>query len=229
MSRNVDESDQRSQQDLFRNLITDSKLVFISRAIDQYEQAQAHLRQNEDHQRRVKQLMEYNRIKLIELDLARQRILQACMNGSGIGSPRIPNPSDKAEGAPRPRAGTKNLLPLQRPSQPTAQFKTYEQRMASLTTQSDSLKPKGILDDVLLQKNEGFAIGSHETSSYSTSEDDYSEKAPTDQKILPRWRNSSCFKDADVLFERGNFTYNHPGNRVYRDYIKTVSPLPYLL
>jgi len=241
------DTNQRPQQDLFRNLVSDSKLVFLCRAIEQYDQAQVHLHQNEDHQRRVRQFMEYNRMKLIELDLARQRILQSSISVSsgrmslnrGIGSPNIHIPKrateNSQEGVMKPRVSAKHSLPLQRPTELTNQTlveikrKTYKQRMASLAKHSDSIKPKSIHDNLSHQYNERYALNTGDSFSGDDDDDDkssdevFSERSPKDQKLkVPCWRNSSCFKDADVLFERGNFTYNHPGNKVYREYVKSL-------
>ena len=51
--------------------------MFLGRAIEQYDQAQLNLRQNQDHQRRMRQFMESSRIRLLQLDRARQQILQS--------------------------------------------------------------------------------------------------------------------------------------------------------
>ena len=59
----------------------------------------------------------------------------------------------------------------------------------------------------------------HQTDSDRNNTDQVSRAKEQNQ---PRLRFLDNFKDSDVLFERGNFSYNHPGNKTYRDYIKSL-------
>jgi hypothetical protein len=128
------------------------------------------------------------------------------------------------------RAST-HTLPLHNPQQPTvtgpSRLGILEQHMTS-SRRTDSFKPN---DTQMSNKNEGSTMDSQESftgggdrihHSTTDEESDTEQIAKMMKKDMSRWRYSFNFKDADVLFERGNFAYNHSGNRVYRDYIKTL-------
>jgi len=376
------ESNSNLQPDIFRNLVCDSKLLFLCRAVEQYEQFQSHLNQNEDHQRRVGKFLEYNRIKLLELDLARQQILPST---NVIVDASIPTPKPPADKSSvrimksRPTT-TKHPLPLQRPSQLSINMPNQiaGQHSASLIMK-DSIESKANQNSSIVYQNDGlgwqgntvlpnlnysaasdskevtqvitnqranrimgnstmqphnvdlrggcnrensspinenkdsirFANGSTDESDHGrgfhhSKEQDHelllklrsdNNSFPALQKVsnthdmansgsvseqyqrflthgipaevhstsvhdecrtvssqdsltgiraendhahhsfldddgqgrflyshatIPHWRYSFNFDESDVLFERGNFAYNHPGNRVYRQYIKSL-------
>jgi hypothetical protein len=59
---------------------------------------------------------------------------------------------------------------------------------------------------------------------HSSSKDDYSSEdiSKEEKKKKHYVRDYDKFNDTDVLFERGNFSYNHPGNKNYREYVKSL-------
>ena len=269
MSRTVtvDESNNNQRPpDLFRTLVTDSKLVYLSHAIEQYELAQLQLRQNEDQQRQLRQYMEYNHLRLLELDLTRQRIINSATGakvgdshgvegtidpamsaGGGVGNNSIHllKPPDmlgpKTQSLSKARSTVKNALPLQRPSNPTGTAKSTThtatgillslQREPSVIELPSSPVPSAMAvgkggDD----EEEDGPRPKHDLMMTNQGKNADNPKIAYNYKMVNPYRNwpEKEYNDNDVLCERGNFSYNHSGNRVYREYIKKVSLLPYL-
>jgi hypothetical protein len=269
MSRVPDESNQPSkpQQELFRKLLTDAKFMYLSHVIDQYEVAQMHLRKNEEQHHQVRQYMEYNRLRLLELDLATQRInLKNSMtkdlhSKSGQESSTFrdivplskpPNPFHTLPEATKPQmashiphsvqqrshsvnstsshdlkphAATEILLSLQRELKPNTITETLFplQRQASTTVSPGSVS---VQQPVQQQQPEQ---GQQEPQQLNpdTCEGDNPEPvlenklvSPNDPAYLRNWPEKG-FNQNDVLCERGNFSYNHPGNKKYRAFVKS--------
>lgn len=333
-------NDERTIQDQSQNLTTHSKLMFLYRTMEQHNLAIVHLLQNEEQRRRIYTFREYNRLRLLELNLARERILLAngktdsgiipdlydnkqqglpfnsrreriqnsilsngptiltgTMNGTAIAyserrmassshsecvQPNDPHDSsftdERQMGSPHSvtvgfhnqglhdnSAENQQLLLKQ---QARSHFslpipwiipeKTYghdsERHVIPSTARSDDFIPKDTQKNNLIESqlsvNESIDDDScnddnisQEDSSTDSISTEVQRKDKTrrslkamklkcrsgdlfENEILPKKcrisHSSSSFNDADVLFERGNFACNHPGNKVYRDFVKEL-------
>ena len=242
MSRMIDEPNQRSHTDLFRTLVTDSKLVYLCHAIEQHEQAQVHLRHNEEQQRQLRQYMEYNHLRVLELDLARQRLLnanpKADSHGIGTGDSSLPASSSAQLIKPpemfgakaqqsllKQRSTAKNSLPLQRSSNPSG----------NNSKSNAALQPQAATEILLSLQREPSLVDMHSSVSHvshagrgeeiiqkdNTQIDDAMDGDLHSARVARPWIEKD-YTDQDVLCERGNFSYNHPGNKAYRTFVKSL-------
>jgi hypothetical protein len=128
------------------------------------------------------------------------------------------------------RNSTNCLLSLQHVSNANqTNQRASEQRMKSSKKQVFNIKAKSKYEHSkdetrMMSSQQSFVEGDDDNDNgqhHSSSDED--NGSDSNSNVVPHWRYSLNFKDADVLFERGNFAYNHAGNRVYREYIKEVS------
>ena len=237
--------------DLFRTYVTDSKLLSLYKAIDQCEQTHVQLRQNEEQRQQLKQQMEYNYRRIMELDLARQRILHLNYTiepnvdrTSRSVDVVVENSIDVSKMPETPR--TNNTIALIRPPTPRKPTQFTDLKWSSISSfplmerkEVDMMNNQALLK---ADHPQAWASGSNplsftvnndkqqQTDSDQISTDEISRKRKKKKKkqekqksrSKPRSQESKYFNDQDVLFGRGNFTYNHPGNKKYREYVKSM-------